>query len=366
MYLDGRGYMVNVFYESCLVISFILLAIYVFLWRKHFDVHITVLFVLVPVANLGVTLLAYSQTLDAALLANKIVYIGGCYLQLILMLAVFSLCNIKLNRWIRAGLMTLSTLVYASSLTTGVSPLFYENVSLRFVNGTALLDKQYGIMHTVFIVMIIVYFLMSFAAIVYSYFKKNQVPRSTIYLLFLTELVAMVCFFGGRAFNNEVELLPAAYVFGLIVYLIIIYRIGLYDVTDVAIDSLVQNGDTGFASFDFKFNYLGSNETAKHVFPEFGNLTVDRPITDNEFMKQTALVWLQSFAADQSQSEFLFEKGDKTYQIDVRYLYSGKHKKGYQLFITDDTKDQQYIKLLNSFSNLMYCWLFVSSVMNSW
>ena len=342
--------MASVFYDSCLVISFILLAIYIFLWRKHFDVHITILFVLVPVANLGVSLLAHSQTLEAALVANKVVYIGACYMQLVLMLAVLSLCNIKLNRWVRTGLIALSTVVYASSLTMGISPLFYEDVSLRIVDGTALLDKQYGIMHTVFIVMVLMYFTMSFTAIVYSYFKKNQVPRSTIFLLFLTELMAIICFFGGRAFNNEIELLPAAYDFGLIVYLIIIYRIGLYDVTDIAIDSLVQNGDTGFASFDFKFNYLGSNETAKHVFPELCNLTVDRPITGNEFMEQTALVWLQSFAADQSKNEFLFEKGDKTYQIDVHYLYSGKRKKGYQLFITDDTKDQQYIKLLNTFN----------------
>ncbi len=342
--------MASVFYDSCFAISLVLLAVYMFLWRKHFDVHITILFALVPIANLGQVLMAHSHSLEAALLANNIVYIGACYLQLILMLAVFSLCHIKLNRWVRTGLILLSTLVYLSSLTAGKSPLFYSEVTFAYVNGAGTIIKQYGIMHTVFIVVIVMYFLMSFTAIAYSYFKKNQVPRSTIYLLFLTELVALICFFGGRAFNNSIELLPAAYCFGLVVYLIIIYRISLYDVTDIAIDSLVQNGDTGFASFDFKFNYLGSNKTAKQVFPEFNDLTVDRSITGNEFMKETALLWLKQFAADQAQNEFLYEKDDRTYKVDVQFLYSGKHKKGYQLFITDDTKNQQYIKLLNSFN----------------
>ena len=70
-------------------------------------------------------------------------------------------------------------------------------------------------------------------------------------------------------------------------YLVIIYRLSLYDITDTAVDSLVQTGATGFASFDFKLNYLGSNQTAKDVFPELNNLTVDLPISGNEFMAAT-------------------------------------------------------------------------------
>ena len=343
--------MVTLYYDIMLAISLVLMIVYLFSYHKHFDMHITLLFVLVPVANLGQVLSAHAQTLEAALVANKVVYIGACYLQLILMLAVFSLCRIKLNRWIRTGLVLLSTVVYLSSLTIDFSPLFYESVSFRLVNGAAVRDKQYGIMHTVFIVMVIAYFVMSISAIVYSYFRKNQVPRTTIYLLFLTELVAMISFFGGRMLPGAPELLPLAYNFGLVLYLVIIYRLSLYDITDTAIDTLVQTGATGFASFDFKLNYLGSNQTAKEVFPELNNLTVDLPIAGNEFMEQTVQKWLQAFDADQTQSEFLYEKGESTYQIDVQYLYSGKRKRGYQLFITDDTKDQRYIKLLNSFNS---------------
>ena len=343
--------MITLYYDIMLAISLVLMIVYLFSYHKHFDMHITLLFVLVPVANLGQVLSAHAQTLEAALVANKVVYIGACYLQLILMLAVFSLCRIKLNRWIRTGLVLLSTVVYLSSLTIDFSPLFYESVSFRLVNGAAVLDKQYGIMHTVFIVMVIAYFVMSISAIVYSYFRKNQVPRTTIYLLFLTELVAMISFFGGRMLPGAPELLPLAYNFGLVLYLVIIYRLSLYDITDTAIDTLVQTGATGFASFDFKLNYLGSNQTAKDVFPELNNLTVDLPIAGNEFMEQTVQKWLQAFEADQTQSEFLYEKGESTYQIDVQYLYSGKRKRGYQLFITDDTKDQRYIKLLNSFNS---------------
>ena len=339
------------YYHITLLASFVLLIAYLSIWHKHFDIHITLIFAIVPVANVGCSLVAFSQTLEAALLGTKFSYIGGCYLILILMLAVFGLCGIKLKRWMRVGLVCLSTVVYLGVLTIGSYPIHYVSTSLEFVDGVAVLHKQYGPMHTVFIVMVLAYFCATVGAVVYTYFKNNQVSRKNLYLLFLTEVVAVVCFFGGRTVLPNIELLPFAYDFALVVYLVIAYRLCLYDITDSAIDSLVQSGATGFASFDFKFNYLGSNKTAKNFFPQFNELTVDQPMNSNEFMRKTALVWLETFAADQSKSEFLYEKGEKTYQIDVQYLYSDHRKRGYQFFITDDTEDQRYIKLLNSFNS---------------
>ena len=343
--------MVAAYYFITLAVSLVLLVAYFAIWHKHLDVHITLIFVLVPVANLGTALVAFSQSLETALATTKIAYIGGCYLILILMLAVFNLCDIKINRPVRIALLCFSTAVYISVLTIGYSTVYYQAASIEQVGGVTVLVKQYGPLHTVFYVMVIAYFCATLAAVIYSYFRKNQVSRKILYLLFLTEIVAMVCFFGGRQVIPGVELLPLSYDFALVVYLIIAYRISLYDIADSAIDSLVQKGETGFASFDSGFNYLGSNKMAKDVFPQFGELTVDKPLASNESMEKTALPWLKSFAADPTQTEYLFEKGDRIYQIDVQYLYSGRRKRGYQFFITDDTKDQHYIKLLNSFNS---------------
>jgi len=343
--------MAALYYDLTFAIALVLMIVYMFSYHKHFDMRITVIFVLVPVTNLGYSLLGHAMTLETALTANKLVYIGGCYLLLILMLAVFSLCQIKLNRWIRVGLLVLSTVVYLSSLTIGDSTLFYEDVSFARIDGTPVFFKQYGIMHTAFIVIVVAYILMSIGAIVYSYLRKNQVSRKNILLLLLTEIVAGVCFFGTRALDGQIELLPAAYDFALIVYLIIIYRINLYDITDVAIDSLVQRGDTGFASFDFKYNYLGSNETARSILPELDRLTVDRPLANDSFMGETVLPWLKAFESDETSNEVHFERADRSYRITITHLVNGRRKTGYQLFIFDDTENQRYIKLLNSFNS---------------
>ena len=342
--------MYQVYYDLSLALSLALTICYMFKWHKHFDVHITLIFVLVPVVNLGYALLGRAHTLEEALAVNKLTYIGGCYLQLIIMFSVFSLCDIRLSRKQRAGLTTLSTVVYVSALSIGRSWIFYREITFERVDGAVILHKIYGPMHTVFYAIVLLYFLASVGAILYTYFNKNQVSRKTIYLLLLPEIVAMISFFGGRWLNLPVELLPAAFVVAQAVYLVIISRLCLYNITDSAVDTMMRNGDTGFISFDFHLNYLGSNETAKHIFPALNSLTVDRPAANSEEMRETAMRWLEDFRQDESKCRALYERGDRAYLVETKYLYDDRRKRGYQMVITDDTQDQQYIKLLNHFN----------------
>ena len=136
----------------------------------------------------------------------------------------------------------------------------------------------------------------------------------------------------------------------MIVYLIIVHRLVLYDISDTVIDSIVQKGETGFISFDFKYRYLGSNETAKKIFPELCKLTVDKQITSSEQLSRNVDSWLSEFRKNNENDKFYYKTEDKTYLVDVNFLSDGNHKRGYQLYITDDTKNQQYIALLDSFN----------------
>jgi len=343
--------MITTYYDLMLAASLVLMLVYVFVWHKHFDIHIALVFVLVPINNLAYSQLCRVQTLEEALLAIKMTYIAGSYLFPIMTLSVFSLCHIRLSAWLRAALLTLSTVIFVSMLSIGKSQLFYKSLTLLHEGEAVILVKEYGPLHTLFYAMLFGCFLLSIGAMVYSYLHKKQVSRKLIYLLFLPVVLSMACFFIGRRLVRQVELIPAAYVVAMITYLVIVHRMCLYDISDTAIDSLVQTGDTGFISFDFKYNYLGSNGTAKGIFPELKELTVDRPIQHVPLMCQTVLTWLDSFRKDEAQNLILYERNERIYQVQVSYLFDGRRRRGYQLFITDDTTDRQYINLLDRFNS---------------
>ena len=165
------------FYATLLVISIVLTLIYFFVWHNHFNTLLTIFYILVPVTILGFFILAISKSIDTAIIGNILTYIGGCYLILIIMLLVLYFCGIKVNKVIRCALMVISTIFFASVisiLSKGEIGIFYKSFDFKIINGAGVLvDKEYGFMHTLFYVMIIIYFLVSFVVMVYSFFKNE-------------------------------------------------------------------------------------------------------------------------------------------------------------------------------------------------
>ena len=342
------------YYLICFLASMILTGIYLFVWKKNFDPHITLVFVLIPLITFSHLQLAQATTLESALNAYKYTVIGGCFLQMIFMFTTFSLCRIHLNRWLKLFFMLISTLVFLSALTIGKKDWYYKNAYLEQNGSSYVLVKEYGVMHSVFYILVCVYFIMSLGAIIYAFLRKNQISRKILVLLFLPELVCMLSFFGGRRAFSQIELLPAAYIFVQMMYLAIVYRISLYDVTETAVETMAESGSAGFVTFDLDRCYLGSNETAKEIFPELNDLTVDLSLRNNQKLWELFSPRLDAFEShpeNSAENQFHYEKDDKIYSCSIEWLSGGKHKRGYQIFIEDDTTDQAYIKLLDGYNS---------------
>ena len=341
----------KIFYDFYFIASVILAGVYVYKWHKHFSVYFNLIFFLIPINNLGYVWLSHSKSLREAMLANKVLYIGGCFNMLFIALAIFVLCQITISNWLRLGMFILSLAIYALSLTIGTSPVFYKSVDFVIEDGVGrLANKVYGWGHTLFYIMIIGYFILTFAALVYCVKKKKQVSRKILRLLFISESISVVFFFGGRFITDKIDFLPLSYVLAEIIYLMIIHRICLYDITESGIDSLLEKGTTGFVSVDFKYNYLGSNYTARKIFPELSEIVIDSPINSKDSTQKYIIPWLDEFKKNESKDKHLYKTRDKIFNVDVNFLFDGKAKRGYQLVITDDTKDQKYISLLSKFN----------------
>ena len=339
------------YYEILFGLSVLLTLIYIFIWHKHFDTHISLIFAFIPVANLGYAMLAHSRSLDAALASVKITYIGGCFLALFITQSIFGLCRIRLKSWMNVALMLISLISYAFALTMGNRPWFYKTVRFEIDKGMGRLIKTYGFAHTLTYIVITFFIVISFIAMVYSLVKKKDVSSKTIILLMFPATVSFLSYFAGKALPEGIDAMPLSYVFAQVIYLIIVRRLCLYDVTDLAVDSLVNKGETGFISFDFDDNYLGSNEPARKVFPELGKLRVDSYAGRHLQIKNTMLKWLDDFKRDETKDRVYYEAGDKIYLVTISHLYDGKHKVGYQFFITDDTASRKYMKLLANYND---------------
>ena len=339
------------YYEVLFGLSVLLTLVYVAIWHKHFDAHISLIFAFIPLTNLAYAMMAHARSLEGALTAAKFTYIGGCFLSLFITQSIFGLCHINLKRWMNVGLMFLCLTSYALALSMGNASYFYKTVSFEIDRGMGRLIKTYGFGHTLTYVIITFLLVISFTAMVYSLIKKNDVSNKTIILLMFPAGVAFTAYFIRKLLPEGIDAMPLSYVFAQIIYLIIVHRLCLYDIADLGVDSLIKKGDTGFVSIDFDEVYLGSNERAQKVFPYLRDINVDTYFGRYIQVKNTLLKWLEEYKRDETKDHFYYEVDDKIYLITIRYLYDGKHRRGYQFFITDDTDSRKYMKLLTNYND---------------
>lgn len=338
-------------YLVLFLISLVLTLAYSLLWHKHFSVYHTLIFLVIPIALVGYVLEASAGTLEASLNGTKITYIGGTFLLLFLLLSIFNICGIQYSKQLSVSLIGLSTLMYLSAFSIGFLPIFYKSASYVALSDGHKIIKEYGPMHGVFMAVIIGYFIVSIAAIIYSYFEKMEVPNSIIAFLLVAEVISVLGYFLGRVITDRIELTPVAYIISQVMFLLIARKICMYDVTDTAIDSIVQAGETGIISLDFKYRYLGSNKTAKDIIPVLYDIKVDTPVEKSEELKDILIPWIETFKTDETDDKFYLKRGNKTYLVDINYLFNGNRMMGYQFLITDDTKNQEYIALLDNYNS---------------
>ena len=332
------------------MISLLLAGIYALIWKKRYSIFYTLIFLLVPLTLRGYILQTSAVHLGQAITGIKLAYQGALFLLLFMMFAIFNLCNLKQSKLVNSIFFFLSWLIYIPVLTIGSKPLFYKSISLEFVNGKPVILREYGPFHTVFYLFIATYFLISTGVIIYSLIKKKDSSKKILLTLLFCEFSGVFLYLFHHVSPIKLDFSPLSYLISEAILLVVIHRISLYDIMETAIDTIAMNGSSGFISFDKKFTYIASNQVAKEVFPSLKEIRVDSNARKNEELSSELISKILDFKRDNSKAHFFKECGDKIYRININFLYAGKRRHGYMIYIEDDTRERKYISLLNGFN----------------
>ncbi|MBQ5310573.1 MAG: hypothetical protein ILP19_00810, partial [Oscillospiraceae bacterium] len=330
-----------IFYTITLLISVVLTMIFSMRKQKHTNVYFSLVFAFVPITLMGYMLRAGAQDIDTALIGNDIVYLGGCYMILFVMFSVTELSHMALNRFIKTAFLFINSMVYLCIVT---NHRFYTNVWLVPRGTGNILIKEYGPVHTLFIGVLVADYILTVAAIFYGYFVKKDCSKRIIRLMMIPLTISFLCYFIDRFVSFDIELVAVSYLAAQVIYIVIMRRISLYDLTDSAIDSMSHKGDIGLISFDQKMRFLGCNERAAEIIPALSQLSIDKPVRENAEIHGTILRWIDLFKENEQNDKFYYEYEDGIYLVDVNVLHDGAHKRGYQIVINDDTENQKLQK----------------------
>ena len=199
-------------YSAIFLLSLLLLPLYfLFVRKKQSEPWLLFLFVCVATVNLGYTLTAFSKTVDFALFANKITYLGQVFVPLCMFMLISKLCGYKYRRWVKYTLIGMAALMFAIVCTTGYLDWYYTGAAIENVAGATVLRKEYGFLHPTNLIYVILYFIAMISVLCVS-LKRRKVAsqkQASIMLAIVVGNVGLWCI--QKIIPWEFELLSAIY-----------------------------------------------------------------------------------------------------------------------------------------------------------
>ena len=233
-------------YGIAMAVSLVMTGIYYYVDRKH-DKWLGLLFASVAVCDIGYFILSLSKSLDAALWANRLAYLGSVFLPFSLLMMIMNLSRFRYPKFLPKALIGLNTVMFLIAASGGILPIYYKDVSLGISDGATYLIKEYGPLHNIYKVFLFAYFFAMVAIIIYTAVKKTVV--STKHSIFLAFVVIgnIATWLVENMIGAGFEFLSISYIVseGLILFLYgILQDYGLADtqrISDSAVESLPEN-----------------------------------------------------------------------------------------------------------------------------
>ena len=164
------------------------------------------------IVNVGYLCLAVSDTLETALMANRVSYLGSVFLPMAMLMIIAKAIKLKFNKALPYLLFVVGFLVFLVAASPGYLDLYYKEVSLQVINGVSVLNKVYGPWHITYYIYLFAYFAAMVGIIIKTSVKKLVASSSQGIVLTLAVMVNIGVWFLEQFVDFGFELLSFSYI----------------------------------------------------------------------------------------------------------------------------------------------------------
>ena len=341
-------------YIIMLLFTIILLFILIKYNFEFLSIPFISMLILTSISNLGYMQLSISETLETALFANKISYLGGCFIPYFMLKCICEICKYKLHKSTSIIAFFYCCLTYCLIYTTGFSPIYYAEVSLVNINNITRIIPTYGPLHNLYIVFLCCFFVTAFLIIIISFLRQTEVSYKTTSILFAMVVFSSSLYLLGTKLSCKTYVIPIIYFVDSITLLLLLYRIKIFDIPSLISSNIMETNEYGYIVFDAHKNYIGCNPKAKTFFKELISLKLDRHTwakINSPLMKMITSK-IHDLELGKTFSPTQLSCGDLKIKCTVKPIARKKFKRiiGYYVELLDDTEQCKYVELLTNYN----------------
>lgn len=201
----------SIIYAVAAILSLALLIGYCTLIRKRM-LWFVVLFASVFVVNVGYFALSVSDTLQAALWANRLSYLGSVFLPLSMLMIVLQVSKLSWPKWLPRVLLAVSVLMFLIAASPGILDIYYKDVSLELNGGVAVLKKTYGPLHSLYLYYLLLHFGAILGLTIFCIAKKRVNAGIQVMVLAVAVTVNIGVWLLEQLVKIDFEILSVSYI----------------------------------------------------------------------------------------------------------------------------------------------------------
>lgn len=297
-----------------------------------------ILFVLAEfLHNAGFMLELFCQTMEEALMAVKVEYLGSSMVTLLYMVFIRHYCGRRENKRLNAVLFIIALIVIVMVWTTPFHNFYYKEIGFEETGLYPHLVLTYGlgfVLYTTFVIVV------PWLEVIYSLYygiknEKSPKKKQNLYMVVACSATALLVYmlYVLGAFPEGYDPNPLFMGYMLCLMVILIWNRRDFDLTRAAANTVLNTLDDCVVTIDEHHTVLSYNDAAKELFPD-----VERHKNINE---------LSGFPTDildaPDKSDVII--GTRYYESHVRNLKdSFGDERGYTVLIADITDTHEYIQ----------------------
>lgn len=277
-----------------------------------------------------------STTMEAALVATKVQYMGLPFATYFFAVFIAEYCRVRLPKVVKGIFISYNVLVIFSVLQCEWNHLYYKSVSFAEDGLYPHLVIERGPLYYCQIIVIVLVFagvfLMTLNAMINA---KDARKRKPIVLLFLACLMPMpsyVMFLTDTTGGYDPVSIGMLMAIMLIIYNVKKYQI--FDLEGIAHKYIIEEMEEALVVVDADYRYLSANPAAIRLWKQLGNRL------DDEVKLQENLTSLFT-----EKEDVLFQEG-RFYRKHISPIYSKNKLAGYSALVLDITESRRQMQRL--------------------
>lgn len=292
------------------------------------------------IQNIGYLLEVTAPTMEAALVAVKMQYLGSLVIPICYCYFAFIYCFEEAPLKLLKFLVMIDAVLLVLVLTCEHHRVFYRHVEWQTTQeGHSYLYLVYGPGYVVFMICAILCpYIMSLYALVRASARKGEdvVDRKYGLLLFLSILPVFALYAYVMKLTRAYDFTPLVTGLVLSCVVILVWSRRVYDFGSLASGALLNSMGDGVIALDEKKRVVSYNPAATAIFTELSSRAIGRKVTDIPNFPENAI-------EEEGQNEFSLK--DRFYQSHVEHISDRFGVlKGYVVVILDMTEMRNRIE----------------------